>query len=75
MQEYDWKNSWTSTKGLHIESWINNCCHIKRQKEEMIELMKMRQLSVLGLVETRMNGCGDRSIYGVDRLIYSREDS
>ena len=41
----------------------------------MVELKKLRQLSVLGLSETRMKGCGDRIIHGGYRLIYNGEDS
>ena len=40
-----------------------------------VELMKLRQLSVLGLSETRMKGYGDRIIHGGYRLTYSGEDS
>ena len=48
---------------------------LRGKEEEMVELMKLRQLSVLGLSGTRMKGCGDRIIYGGYRLIYSGEDS
>ena len=48
---------------------------LRGKEEQMVELMKLRQLSVLGLSETRMKGCGDRIIHGGYRLIYSGEDS
>ena len=41
----------------------------------MVELMKLRQMSVLGLAEKRKKGCGDRIIHGGNRLTYSGEDS
>ena len=52
-----------------------NVATLRGKEEEMVELMKLRQLSVLGLSETRMKGCGDRIIHGGYRLIYSGEDS
>ena len=52
-----------------------NVATVRGKEEEMVELMKLRQLSVLGLSETRMKGCGDRIIHGGYRLIYSGEDS
>ena len=51
-----------------------NVAKLRGKEEEMVELMKLRQLSVLGLSETRMKGCGDRIIHGGYRLIYSGED-
>ena len=48
---------------------------LRGKEEEMVELMKLRQVSVLGLSETRMKGCGDRIIHGGYRLIYIGEDS
>ena len=52
-----------------------NVATLRDKEEEMVELMKLRQLSVFGLSETRMKGCGDRIIHVGYRLIYSGEDS
>ena len=65
-----WKRKHKKT----IEIWSYNVATLRGKEEEMVELMKLRQLSVLGLSETRMKGCGNRIIHGGYRLIYSGED-
>ena len=44
---------------------------LKRKEEELIEVMKMRDLCILALVGTGLNGKGDRTIYENYRLMYS----
>ena len=51
-----------------------NVATLRGKEEEMAKLMKLRQLSVLGLAEKIMKGCGDRTIHGGYRLIYREED-
>ena len=47
-------------KGYRIEIWNNiNVATLRGKEEEMVKLMKMRQLNMRDLVETRMKGCGD----------------
>ena len=43
-------------------------------KEELVEVMKIRDLSILALVETQLKGKGDRSVQENYRLIYSGGD-
>ena len=62
-------------KDFILKLGSTNVATLRGKEEEMVELMHMRQLSVLGLAETRMKGCGDRTIHGGYRLIYSGEDS
>jgi len=53
-----------------------NVATLKGKEEELVEVMKMRDLSILALAETRLKGKGDRIIHENYRLIYSgREDS
>ena len=53
-----------------------NVATLKRKEEELVELMKMRDLYILALAETRLNGKGERTIHKNYRLRYSGgEDS
>ena len=50
-----------------------NVATLKGKEEELVEVMKMRDLSILALAETRLKGKGDRIIHENYRLMYSGE--
>ena len=73
-----WKSEHKKTTGKTYEQRLKDTTlefgTINRGKEkEKVELMKLRQLSVLRLSETK--GCDDKAIHGVYRPIYSGGDS
>ena len=52
-----------------------NVTTMRGKEEEVAEMMKARNISVLGLWETRMKGSGEKTLHGNYRLVYSgRED-
>ena len=48
-----------------------NVATLRGKEEELVEMMKMRDLYILALAETRLNGKGDRTIHENYRLMYS----
>ena len=48
-----------------------NVATLRQKEEELVEMMKMRDISILAVEETRMSGKGDRVIHENYRLIYS----
>ena len=48
-----------------------NVATLRQKEEELVEMMKMRDLSILAVEETRMRGKGDKIIHENYRLIYS----
>ena len=53
-----------------------NVATLRGKEEELVEVMKMRDLCILALAETRVNGNGDRTVHEEYRLMYSSgEDS
>ena len=53
-----------------------NMATLSVKEEELVEVMNMRDLCILALAETRLNGNGDRPVHENYRLMYSGgEDS
>ena len=50
-----------------------NVATLKGKEEELVEEMKMRDLSIQTLAETRLKGKGNRIIHENYRLIYGGE--
>ena len=50
---------------------IMNVATLREKEEELIEVMKIRKLSITAVCETRMRSNGDRVIHEGYRLIYS----
>ena len=50
---------------------IMNVATLREKEEELIEVMKIRKLSIMAVCETRMRSNVDRIIYEGYRLIYS----
>ena len=48
-----------------------NVATVKNKEEEIVEVMKMRNLSILAMSETRLRGKGDRILHDNYRLLYS----
>ena len=53
---------------------IINIYNINGKKKEMVEIMKARNLSVLGFCETRIKGNRDIVLHGNYKLIFSGRD-
>lgn len=51
-----------------------NVSTLRDKEEEMIEMMKERNLDVLGMCETRMKGEGEKLLHDNYKLIYSGRD-
>ena len=63
-----------SESDLRIKLGTINVATMRGKEEELVEVMKMRNLSVLALSETRMRGRGDRTIHENYRLLHSGEE-
>ena len=52
-----------------------NVATLRGKDEELVEVMKMRDLCMLALAETRLNGKGDRAVLENYRLMYSNGEN
>ena len=51
-----------------------NVATLREKEEAIVEMMKMRNLSILALAETRLRGNGDKTIHEDYKLVYSGDE-
>ena len=56
--------------GTTLRIGIMNVATLKEKEEELIEVMKIRKISIIAVCETRMRSNGDRIIHEGYRLVY-----
>ena len=55
----------------NFKNWNYECRYTKGKEEELIEVMKIRKVSIMAVCESRMQGNGDGIIHEGYRLIYN----